>query len=112
MNPLSIFIFKDRASNSRTLDILESVNHIRDSFLMDIYPNQVYDMFLGLDENNSEIHAIWKNIFNNSTLDENITWLKNKELNTIFINKGLQFTNDINFLKSVADTIFTEYKCL
>lgn len=110
MKSATIFMFNHQ-NRDRTLYITDSIRHIRDSLLQDIYPNEIYDNFLGLDENNSEIHRIWKSIFINSTLEENINWFINKEFNIIFVNKGLQFTQDVTFLNSIANTIFTDYEC-
>jgi len=87
------------------------MDHIRHSFLIDTYPQEQYDKLLGLNPNNSIIHSIWRQIFINSTLEDNISWIKEKNLKNIIIERGGDFVDDKDLLINISNSIYDDYNC-
>ena len=90
--------------NGKRLLINDIVSHLRDSFMMDIYPEEQLDCFLALDTNNNQIYFIWKHIFTNSTHEQNIGWFVQKKLKTIFF-ESVNIFKDESIQTNLKDII-------
>ena len=104
------------STNGQMMYLNDVVSHIRDSMHMDVYPEERLDGFLALDTNNTLIHFVWKNIFQNSTYEENLQWFQHNKLKSIFLERINKFvkneTQKQHLINIVSNNINDSYKII